>query len=189
MTEGSALVDTALLSDEELVDLLPQRDMAALGTLYERHARSTFALALRLLGDREQAEEIVQECFLKLWIRPDTFDPGRGRLVSWLLGVVHHRAVDSLRRRPSGSASSHRQRRDRRSRPEHRRGPDGTHLGASTERRGRSCPGETATRTAAGRRARVLPGLTQTEIAEHLKQPLGTVKIEFASRCRSFELG
>ena len=73
--------------------------MEALDALYGRHARTTFGLAYRLLSDRELAEDVVQESFLTLWQRPAAFVPQRGRLLSWLLGVTHHRAIDTLRRR------------------------------------------------------------------------------------------
>ena len=61
--------------------------------------RAVFSLALKLLADREAAEEIVQETFIKLWQRPDSYSVARGRLIAWLLGVAHHRAIDRLRRR------------------------------------------------------------------------------------------
>jgi RNA polymerase sigma-70 factor (ECF subfamily) len=54
---------------------------------------------MRLLGDGPAAEEVVQETFLKLWRQPAAYQPARGRLFTWLLGVAHHRAVDLLRRR------------------------------------------------------------------------------------------
>ena len=89
----------AALSDESLVERLRLQDVRALEALYDRHSGALFGLALKMLGDREMAEEIVQETFLKLWERPDSYVPERGRLISWLLGVAHHRAVDRLRRR------------------------------------------------------------------------------------------
>src|SRR4051794_36568099 len=74
-------VDYSVLSDEDLVDLIAARDVGALDALYGRHARTTLALALKLLGDRELAEEVVQESFLKIWRRPDAFVRQRGRLL------------------------------------------------------------------------------------------------------------
>lgn len=80
----------------------------ALAEAFRRHSGSVFALARRLLGDSAQSEEVVQEVFLRLWNRPDAFDPERGSLRSYLLAQCHGRAVDALR-----SDVSRRRREDR----------------------------------------------------------------------------
>jgi RNA polymerase sigma-70 factor (ECF subfamily) len=67
--------------------------------LYSQHADSARALASRLLFDRSEAEDIVQDVFLTLWRRPDRFDPARGTGRAWLLTVVRNRSLDHLRRR------------------------------------------------------------------------------------------
>jgi RNA polymerase sigma-70 factor, ECF subfamily len=85
--------------DAALVAAIARADPRALELAYERHSRGVYSLALRLLGDGPAAEEVVQETFLKLWRQPDAYQPARGRLFTWLLGVAHHRAVDLLRRR------------------------------------------------------------------------------------------
>jgi RNA polymerase sigma-70 factor, ECF subfamily len=85
--------------DAGLVAAVARADSRALELLYERYSRGVYSLALRLLGDSPAAEEVVQETFLKLWRQPDAYQPTRGRLFAWLLGVAHHRAVDLLRRR------------------------------------------------------------------------------------------
>src|SRR5262245_60864489 len=69
----------------------------ALAALYERHGRTCFALARRVLVDRALAEEVVQEVFVRLWRAPERFDPERGSMRSFLLAQVHGRAVDLLR--------------------------------------------------------------------------------------------
>src|ERR1700704_184322 len=68
-------------------------------SLYFEHAASARALASRLLYDRYEAEDIVQDVFLSLWRRPGCFDPARGTGRSWLLTVVRNRSLDHLRRR------------------------------------------------------------------------------------------
>jgi len=85
--------------DASLVAAIAQGDSQALALLYERHARGVYSLALRLLSDGPAAEEVVQETFIKLWRQPSAYQPTRGRLLPWLLGVAHHHAVDLLRRR------------------------------------------------------------------------------------------
>jgi RNA polymerase sigma-70 factor (ECF subfamily) len=77
---------------------------AALETLYDRYATSIFAAAYRLTSDRGTAEEVVQETFLALWNRAETFDPTAGSLAAWLHAIARNRTIDRLRaagRRPS----------------------------------------------------------------------------------------
>ena len=77
---------------------------AALETLYDRHATAIFAAVYRLTSDRGTAEEVVQETFLTLWNRAETFDPATGSLASWLHAIARNRAIDRLRaiaRRPA----------------------------------------------------------------------------------------
>src|SRR5436190_2655362 len=77
---------------------------AALETLYDRHATAIFAAVYRMTSDRGTAEEVVQETFLILWNRAETFDPGTGSLAAWLHAIARNRAIDRLRaagRRPN----------------------------------------------------------------------------------------
>ena len=87
------------ITDDQLVVRVANGDAAALATLYDRYVRQCFGLALRLVGDPQLAEEIVQEVFLKLWAQPTRYSPQKGQFVSWLLSLVHHRSIDELRRR------------------------------------------------------------------------------------------
>jgi RNA polymerase sigma-70 factor (ECF subfamily) len=89
------------LSDEDLLARLIDRDTDAFATLYDRHSRMAFGLAYRMLGDASAAEDVVQEAFLSVWRQADTFRPGRAAARTWLLSIVHHRAVDRLRRMDS----------------------------------------------------------------------------------------
>lgn len=87
-------------ADDELITLVAARDHRALMALYDRHGRMAFALAYRVLGDAQAAEEAVQDAFLQVWRRAETFDPARGSGGrAWLLTIVRNRAVDGLRRR------------------------------------------------------------------------------------------
>ncbi|MBI2755148.1 MAG: sigma-70 family RNA polymerase sigma factor [Chloroflexi bacterium] len=171
--------------DTALVAALIDGDADALDTLYQRHSRSVFSLAAHLLGDRGSAEEVVQETFVKLWRRPDAYQPQRGRLLPWLLGVAHHHAIDLLRRRQLELR--------------HRAtsvGPDGSHqdgleslgLVADDPDPGAHVGWLEQQRTVASALS-LLPsaqrvplemayyrGLTQVEIAAELHEPLGTVK-------------
>jgi RNA polymerase sigma-70 factor (ECF subfamily) len=86
-------------TDTELISRVAQRDRGAFEALYDRYAGACLGLAIRLLGDPPAGEEIVQEAFWRIWKQAATFDVERGRFSSWLFGIVHHLAVDELRRR------------------------------------------------------------------------------------------
>ena len=73
-------------------------DIAALELLYDRYSTLVFSVSLRVLHDTQLAEDVVQEVFLRLWRQPASFDPGRGRFISWLMSVTRNRALDELRR-------------------------------------------------------------------------------------------
>jgi RNA polymerase sigma-70 factor (ECF subfamily) len=90
--------DYRACGDEELALLVSEGDKIALETLYDRYSRQAIRLAQRIVGQAELAEEIAQESFLRFWERPDLFQAGRGRFISWLLSVVHHRAINERRR-------------------------------------------------------------------------------------------
>jgi RNA polymerase sigma-70 factor (ECF subfamily) len=85
--------------DEVLVDRLIRKDADALDALYARYGRLAFALAYRVLGSPEGAEDVVQEAFLAIWRNAATYQRSRGAARGWLLTVVRNRAIDSLRAR------------------------------------------------------------------------------------------
>jgi len=92
-------MDVASASDEALIRRIENRDQGALDEVYQRHVRAIYGLTFRILGEAATAEDVVQEVFLKLWRQPASYNPERGSLSSWLLGVAHNRAIDVLRRR------------------------------------------------------------------------------------------
>jgi RNA polymerase sigma-70 factor (ECF subfamily) len=95
-----ALSPAGTEGDEDgLLRRLRERDETALASLYQRYAGLVYAVALRIVGDRHLAEEVLQDAFLRCWDEVAQFDPARGRLSSWLLGVARHRAIDLLRSR------------------------------------------------------------------------------------------
>ena len=161
-------------SDVVLVARCANGDEGALAELYDLFGRAAYALALRIVRDATQAEDVVQEAFLDLWRGAARFDPSRSRPASYLLTFVHRRAVDLVRREQA--------------RPQ--RGGDVDDI---ADRAGREDvasslvareQGESVRRALAGLpppQRQVLElayfsGLSQSEIAEHLGEPLGTVK-------------
>ena len=168
-------------SDAILVVGIGRYRQEALAEAYRRHAGAVFALARRLLVDRAMAEEVVQEVFLRLWHRPDKFDPERGSLRSFLLAQTHGRSVDILR-----SEVSRRQREERDARETAEAGYDIEHavvdLAVADEVR------EAMAVLPAGERAAIelayFAGHTYREVATLLDEPEGTVKSRIRSGLR-----
>jgi len=92
------MIDVSEAHDRELVQRLRRGDEDAFRGLFGRYAPAAKALALRVVRQSHLAEEIVQEAFLAVWRNPDGYDSERGSVRSWLMGMVHHRAVDLVRR-------------------------------------------------------------------------------------------
>src|SRR5213083_1640998 len=90
--------ELAHLSDEALVLLAARSQQGALAELYDRYWRPAYGLALRILRDEALAEDAVQEAFLSVWRTAARFVPERGKASTWILTLVHRRAVDLVRR-------------------------------------------------------------------------------------------
>jgi RNA polymerase sigma-70 factor, ECF subfamily len=86
------------LADEDLMQLVRRGDAGAFELVYERHATAAFSLAYRMTQSRNTAEDVVQEAFLSLWRSGARYDRARGSVRTWILGIVHNRAIDALRR-------------------------------------------------------------------------------------------
>jgi RNA polymerase sigma-70 factor (ECF subfamily) len=162
-------------SDVELVRRMRRGDESALEALYARYGGLVYTLALRIVGDPELAREVLQDAFLGCWRGQETYDPQRGRVPWWLMGIARNRAVDLLRSRTH-------QARLREQAP-------------LTDTLPASEPVDPNTQDAVGFRRAILTalqrlpvgqrqaielayygGLTQAEIAKELHEPLGTVK-------------
>ena len=160
--------------DDELIAAVARGDQPALLALYDRHGGVAYGLAYRILGDAGAAEEAVQDAYLRIWRRAATFDASRGNARSWLLTIVHHCAIDLLRRRAGAPpvVAGLDEMAERRSVPD-----------AWSEVSGRieSERVRTAVETLPGEQRRAIEmaffdGLTHREIAERDGLPLGTVK-------------
>jgi RNA polymerase sigma-70 factor, ECF subfamily len=93
--------DLRELADEELMQLVYEGDARAFEVMFDRHSGAAFSLAYRMCGRRALAEEIVQEAFVSLWRSNARYDRARGSVRSWVLRVVHNRAIDTFRREVS----------------------------------------------------------------------------------------
>jgi RNA polymerase sigma-70 factor (ECF subfamily) len=148
-------------------------DERALEALYARYGGLVYTLALRIVGDRELAREVLQDTFLRSWDGRETYDPKRGRVAWWLIGVARNRAIDLLR-----SRSHHARLREQGPIREEGREPSGPD--AQELLLVRRAVGDALRSLSPVQREAVelayYAGLTQAEIAQELGQPLGTVK-------------
>jgi RNA polymerase sigma-70 factor (ECF subfamily) len=92
--------------DDVLVARVANRDKHALELLYDKHAPAALGVAIRMVGERGTAEEIVQEAFWRVWKRAGTYNAERGKFTAWLFGIVHNLTIDELRRRRSHGNST-----------------------------------------------------------------------------------
>jgi RNA polymerase sigma-70 factor, ECF subfamily len=164
--------------DERTLQRVAAGDAGGLAALYDRHGRAVYSLALRILGDEGDAEEVAQDVFAQAWRRAGQYDQARGTVAAWLLVMARTRAIDRFRAR--------------RVRPEGRTQDDAD---LTLQQLPATSPDAASEMMAAERGQRVrraledLPflqrvaielayfeGLSQREIAERLEQPLGTVK-------------
>lgn len=90
-------VEPAPIDDTTLLHQMAGRDPESVALLYDRYGGVAFALAYRILNDRQSAEDVVQEAFLNAWRRAKTFDANRGTVRAWLLTIVHHQTINLLR--------------------------------------------------------------------------------------------
>src|SRR5712692_7870455 len=93
ISSGTATVDLALL------ERIARRDGSAIGELYDRHARVLFAVVCRIVRDEGEAEDVLQEAFLRVWQKAGTYDPVLGTPAAWLIRIARNRAIDRLRAR------------------------------------------------------------------------------------------
>ncbi len=162
-------------ADEELMQLVAGGSTAAFEVVYDRHGGAAFSLAYRMVGDRAVAEDIVQEAFLSIWRSRRRFEAHRGSLRSWVLGIAHHRGIDSLRR----NLAQERRRAASEAVEALREAPAATEAEAS--RREEAATVRAALDALPPEQGRVLElayfaGFTHSQIADLLDMPVGTVK-------------
>jgi RNA polymerase sigma-70 factor, ECF subfamily len=155
--------------------LVRDGEVQAFEVVFDRHASAAFSLAYRMCGRRATAEDIVQDAFLSLWRSGGGYDPRRGSVRSWVLSVVHNRAVDAMRR--VGSKAG----RDVPDEGIADRLPAADRTDAEVERRDDARQVRTALDELPPDQRRVIElayfgGFTHIQIAEMLDLPPGTVK-------------
>ena len=169
--EAGARRQLAHLSDEALLALCSRADESALGELYDRYGRVSYGLALRIVRDRALAEDAVQEAFLAVWRSAGAFLAEQGKPSTWILTLVHRRAVDLVRREER-----------RRADPlEEVQPPTGEATDEEAWLRAQRQVVQEALRKLPPEQREAIElayygGFTQSELAERLGQPLGTIK-------------
>lgn len=158
--------------DLELFHGLKAKDAAAIGKLYDRYGALMYTLALKILGNSQEAEDLIQEVFTKLWEKCN-YDPQRGSLQSFLLILVRSRAIDKLR-----SQKSAQQRLENWHRETCLDVPNEPQVDETTERV-RDALNQLPEKQRQALEMAYYKGLSQSEIAKQLNVPLGTVKSWF----------
>jgi RNA polymerase sigma-70 factor, ECF subfamily len=163
-----------LLADEELISLVETGDAKAFATLYDRHGRAAYSLAYRMMGERQAAEDLVQDALLKVWRNAGSYRAERGSVRTWVLSIVHNRGIDQLR-----TLASRRRTQDRVEATAPKSQP--SEAFAETWRNSRREQVREALVTLPPEQLKVLElayfsGYTHVEISELLDLPLGTVK-------------
>lgn len=169
ISERSRRKDESGPSDDLLLESIRRKDQQAMADVFDRYGGMVYSVALRVLKDKEQAEDVMQDIFFQLWSKPAAYVQGRGSLGAWLLVVARNRAIDKLRRRKASDS------------------PDDivllshTDLAAEAERnvlmeKVRDVLKNLPPEQLKSLELAYFQGLSHSEIAEQTGDPLGTVK-------------
>lgn len=177
------------VSDADLMKALMAGNSAAMELLYDRYSRPVYSFAYRMVSDRDHAEDLTQEVFLRAWRRCNRFSDSRGTLISWLLSITHNMAIDEIRklqRRPQKAESQE---------PELLMGTlrdtdDTVEAQAVATDSGlviRGALAEIPDNQRVVLELGYFRGMTQREISERLDVPLGTVKTRMRLALRKLQ--
>jgi RNA polymerase sigma-70 factor, ECF subfamily len=161
-------------ADEALMSLVELGDAAAFAVLYDRHVRAAYSLAHRMTGEKQAAEDLTQDAFIKVWRSAHGYRAGRGSVRTWILSIVHNRSIDQLR-----SLASRRRTQEKVEVQAPRSQP--SEAFAEAWRNAQRDQVREALATLPSEQLKILElayfsGHTQVEIARILGVPLGTVK-------------
>lgn len=157
---------------EQLLARSAQRDQQAFETLYHRTAPRLYAVCLRLCGRRDWAEDILQEAYVKIWHRADSYHAGRGAVLTWMTSITRYTGIDLMRSRRRDSQSLGEEALDGLAAPNHTHPEHFALEGPGLD----NCLGELATQQRDSLLLCFYLGLTHEEVSRRLEHPLGTVK-------------
>lgn len=170
-------MDFATLEDQELLKQIVTGKEEALAVLYDRYGGLVFSVAMRIVRDRQSAEEITLDIFKRVWRSGHTYQPGRGKVRNWLGGMARNRAIDYLRRqetRPDVVNLAWLEKAEHVN-PTHRNPEAAVRLSLEQERV-RQALAELPEEQQEALALAYFGGFSQSEIADRLQAPLGTVK-------------
>ena len=162
-------------SDQVLATLVARRVEAALGAIYDRYGALVYAIALRVTGDRQTAEEVVQDVFQCVWQTAATYRAELGNFTPWLSGIARHRAIDAIRSKRE-RARTREQNIEQMVIPDPSSGPEAEAGRALLRDAVRSALSELPQSQRQAVELAYYGGLTRVEIADRLGEPVGTVK-------------
>ena len=169
--------DIGSLADEEVMHLVQDGNPRAFELLYDRHGGAAFSLAYRMVGNRVIAEDISQDAFLSIWRSRRRYQSDRGSVRTWVLGIVHHRAIDALRR----NLVHERRRASAEGIEERHEAPERERTDVEAARREEARHVREALGELPDEQGRVIElayfgGFSHSQISEMLETPIGTVK-------------
>ena len=97
---------SSLVSESVLIEKLTRRDQQAFQWLYDQYSPALYGVVLRIVRDEDQAADLLQDIFVKIWKNLDAYDASKGRLFTWMLNVARNTAIDSLRAQKTQPASA-----------------------------------------------------------------------------------
>lgn len=156
-------------TDQELLLRIAKRDEGALTQLYDRYCGAALAIATRVLGDRAEAEDVLQEVFVRVWDRAAEYDLSRGSVAAWVMSSIRNGAIDRLRRKDAFHRAVDGAAAQPRPEPEEREFPEDL-------KRVSAAVAKLPEEQRQAIELAYFEGLSQSEIASRLAQPLGTVK-------------
>jgi RNA polymerase sigma-70 factor (ECF subfamily) len=159
-----------------LLGRIAAQDAAALGEFYDLHAGLLFSVAMRILEDTSEAEEVIQDAFLQIWQKAASFDNGLGSALSWAVGITRNRAIDRLRSRQRRHRMAEALQAEAGATVEFQDPPAQGFLGEDEAALVRGAVDHLPAEQRQAIEMAFFRGLTHEQIAETLQQPLGTIK-------------
>jgi RNA polymerase sigma-70 factor, ECF subfamily len=157
--------------DQKLIQRMASKDTQALDAFYERHKRLVFSLIFRIIGNREDAEDVLVDVFWQTWLQANRYDQSRGKPVAWLLTIARTRAIDSLR-----SSGRRIENAETVTESQPAVSEADPFVQADTQKAVREALGDLPEPQRTPLEMAYFQGMSHSEIAAALNQPLGTVK-------------
>ena len=171
---GGGVADGVLPEDPiaELIAATARADRSAFRTLYDAAGAKLFGICVRILKDRSEAEDAVQEVFTRVWLNARRFDRTRGRGMTWLIAIARNHAIDRLRARPARTAGAE----EAAEIPDRQPGPEASAVAAGEARRIADCFATLDEGRADAIRGAYLSGLSYDDLSRRHGVPLNTMR-------------